>query len=314
MVSTTRSQAPSRAGAKTPTSVFSSLPTKRGNAPPGLSVSTKGSPTRIPARAPLSNLKHVNNVPDKNGSEADKYDLLRRGANSVLGNVPLMRAPPPKMRDLNTVRDKDTGANHYRHADRESGIVRHVEPEDVYDDRPKQSSAEYERPNSHHDFRDYPGAGSLRYGAVPGDDVPRHHQRFAQSLSNGSHSNGSHSNGSHSSRGPAIRQISNQSSNSNSTVITGSENWETYDDNSEPEDECDEARPQYAKIRQSRDGNSSEYAADPYAQYANGGGGQQQTMKRLRGIPPAQKPQVMVDEDGNRIFSGSEWTDEDAGY
>lgn len=312
VVSTTRSQAPSRAGAKTPTSVFNSLPSKRGNAPPGLSVSTKGSPTRIPARAPLSNLKHVNNGLDKNGSEADKYDLLRRGATSALGNAPLMRAPPPKMRDLNTVREKETTTgNHYRHAGLDSSIVRHVEPEDVYDDRPKHSSAEYERPNSHHEFRDYPGSGSLRYAAVQklGDDVPRQHQRFAQSMSNGSQSNGSHS-----SRGPAIRQISNQSTNSNSTVITGSENWETYDDNSEPEDEGDDA-PQYAKVRQS---TSSEYAADPFARYPNGGGGQQpqqqQSMKRLRGIPPAQKPQVMVDEDGNRIFSGSEWTDEDAGY
>lgn len=306
VVGNTRTQLPSRAGAKTPTSAFSSLPTKRGNAPPGLSVSTKGSPTRIPARPPLSNLNHVNSGFDKTGSATDKYDLLRRGAASALGHVPLMRAPPPKMRDLNRLFDKETSANHYRHADRESSIVRAVEPEDVYDDRPKQSSAEYERPISHHDFREHPDAGSLRYSD---DAVPRHHKRFAQSLSNSSHSNSSQS-----SRAPAIRQISSQSTNSNSTVITGSENWETYDDNSEPEDELDDdddARPvQYTKIRQS---NSSEYAADPYARYANGGG-QQQTMKRLRGIPPAQKPQVMVDEDGNRIFSGSEWTDEDAGY
>ncbi|CAN8096540.1 unnamed protein product [Discula destructiva] len=301
VVGTSRSHAPSRAGAKTPTSaVFSSLPTKRGQPPAGLNVSTKGSPTRIPARAPLSNLKHVNNGPDTNGPDPEKLELLRRGANSALGQAPLMRAPPPKMRDLNSVPEMETPANRYRHTELGSSIVRQVEPEDVYDDRPKHSSAEYERPMSHHGFRDYAGTASMRYG----EDGPRH-KRFAQSMSNGS--NSSHS--SHGQRAPAIRQISSQSSNSNSTVITGSENWETYDDNSEPEDDVSETR--YAKIRQSRDGNSSEYAADPYARYNNGG---QQAMKRLRGIPPAQRPQVMIDEDGNRIFSGSEWTDEDAGY
>lgn len=294
VVSTTRSQAPSRNGAKTPTSaVFSSLPTKRGQPPPGLSVNTKGSPTRIPARAPLSNLTHANNIPDKSGQSPDKPDVLRRGAVSALGNVPLMRAPPPKMRDLHSVPEMETPTNHYRHTDLGSSIVRQVEPEDVYDDRPKPSSGEYERPNSHHDFRDY-GEASLRYG----DDRPRP-LRLAQSLSNGSHSQ----------RAPVMRQTSNESTNSNSTVITGSENWETYDDNSEPED--DDSDTYYAKIRQSRNGDSAEYAADPYARY---NAGSQQTMKRLRGIPPAQQPQVMVDEDGNRIYSGSEWTDEDAGY
>ncbi|KAJ4391772.1 Microtubule bundling protein [Gnomoniopsis smithogilvyi] len=294
VISNTRSQAPSRTGAKTPTSaVFSSLPTKRGQPPAGISVNTKGSPTRIPARAPLSNLTQANNIPDKSVPAPDKLDGLRRGAVSALGNVPLMRAPPPKMRDLHSVPETETPTNHHRHTDLGSSIVRHIEPEDVYDDRPKASSGEYERPGSHHSFSDY-GKASLRYG----EDQPRP-LRLAQSLSNGSQTQ----------RAPAIRQISNESSNSNSTVITGSENWETYDDNSEPEDEVPGSY--YAKVRESRNGDSAEYAVDPYARYSMGA---QQTLKRLRGIPPAQQPQVMVDEDGNRIFSGSEWTDEDAGY
>lgn len=283
VVSTTRSQAPSRNGAKTPTSAtFNSLPNKRGQPPSQMTINTKGSPSRIPARAPLSNLKHVNNGPDKLGQEVDKPDLLRRGA------VPLMRAPPPKMRDLVSVPETETPANHYRHTDLGSSIVRHIEPEDVYDDRPTQHSAEYERPSSHHDFRDYAGKASLRF-----QDGRPGHQRFAQSLSQGS-------------RGaPQIRQISNQSSNSNSTVVTGSENWETYDDASEPEDE--EPNTYYAKIRQSRT------VVEPAPAYAQFNSGSQQG-KRVRGIPPAQPQQFMVDADGNRIFSGSEWTDEDAGF
>lgn len=288
VVSTTRSQAPSRAGAKTPTTAtFNSLPNKRSLPPPQMSISTKGSPTRIPARAPLTNLKHVNNAPDKIGQEADKPEPLRRGA------VPLMRAPPPRMRDLVSVPETETPAP-CRYTDVGSSIVRQTEPEDVYDDRYKQYSAEYEyeRPISHHDFRDCPSKASLRFD----EEGPRH-QRFAQSLSQGS--------GSSRGGGPQIRQISNASSNSNSTVVTGSENWETYDDISEPEDD-DASETHYAKIRQGR-------PAEPPAAYARLNAGSQQA-KRTRGIPPAQQQQYMVDSEGNRIYSGSEWTDEDAGF
>lgn len=285
VVSTTRAQAPSRAGAKTPTSAtFNSLPTKRGQ-PPQMGNNTKGSPTRsptrIPARAPLANLKQVNNVPDQTGHEVEKPDLLRRG-------VPLLRAPPPKMRDLVTVPEMNTPTpgHSYRHSVLGSSPVRQIEPEDVYDDRPKQHSAEYERPSSYHDFRDYPGKASFRY-----EDEGPGHQPFAQSLSNGS-------------RGaPKIRQISNESSYSNSTVVTGSENWETYDDNSEPEED-DVSGTYYAKIRQPR------MPAEPYSRLNAGS----QQGKRVRGIPPAQPQQFMMDDDGNRIYSNSEWTDEDAGY
>jgi hypothetical protein len=36
-------------------------------------------------------------------------------------------------------------------------------------------------------------------------------------------------------------------------------------------------------------------------------------MKRQRAVPPTSAGQIMVDQDGNRIGSVSEWTDED-GY
>lgn len=287
-MSTTRVQAPSRAGAKTPTPAFNSLPTKWSQPPSQTATNTRGSPSRIPARAPLTNLKNASNISDKSGQEPEKPDLVRRG------QAPLMRAPPPKMRDLVSVPEFETpvpNGNYRFGKDLGSSIVRAVEPEDVYDDRPKQHSAEYEyeRPNSHHDFRDYPGTASLRYDS----DGPRH-QRFAQSLSQTQRTL------------PAIRQISNQSSNSNSTVITGSENWETYESNSEPEDDEVQAT-YYPKLRKSKAGGAEQ--DDNYTRFA----GSQQS-KRLRGIPPAQQQQVMVDADGNRIYSNSEWTDEDAGY
>lgn len=287
-ISSRSTMAPSRASVKTPTALsFNSLPTKRGQ-PPQMTVNTKGSPTRgspsrIPARAPLSNLKHVNNTLDKPKDESDKPELLRRGTAPSLMPAPLlMRAPPPKMRDLVAGPESDNTNTYYRtsdhgSSDRGSGIVRHVEPEDVYDDRPKHHSAEFERPSSYHDFRDYPGKASLRH-----EDEESRYQRFAQSYS----------------QAPSpIRQISNTSSGSSSTVITGSENWETYDDASEPEDDVSDTY--YAKVRQ----------AKPQTYALNGSQG-----KRPRGIPPALQQQVMVDDDGNRIYSGSEWTDEDAVY
>lgn len=277
-LSSRSTMAPSRASVKTPTAMsFNSLPTKRGQ-PPQTTINTKGSPTRIPARAPLSNLKHANNTFDKPKDDTDKPDLLRRGTGTLMPAPLLTRAPPPKMRDLVTANEVEATSLRYRDSDsdRGSGIIRHVEPEDVYDDRPKHYSGEFERPSSHHDFRDYPGKASLRHQ----DDESRY-QRFAQSYSQAS---------------PKARQISNTSSGSSSTVITGSENWETYDDASDPEDDVSDTY--YAKVRQTK----------PQTYGLN----LSQQGKRPRGIPPALQQQVMVDDDGNRIYSGSEWTDEDA--
>jgi Ase1/PRC1/MAP65 family protein len=274
-----RSQAPSRAGAKTPTEKFNSLPTKWSKPlGPQTTINNKGSPTRIPARAPLSNLKHANYSPDKPRQETEKPDLARRGT------VPVMRAPPPKMRDLVAVPETETEApaSYYQSSDRGSGVIRQIEPEDVYDDRPKHSSAEYERPISHHDFRDFPGKGSLR-----NHDSSPQYERFAQSYSQAP--------------APAIRQISSQSSDSNGTVVTGSENWETYDDASEPEEDIPIGH--YPKIRSGR----TNYSMDPPSAFHAG------QAKRPRGIPPAlQQPHVLVDGDGRRVYSGSSgWTDED---
>jgi protein regulator of cytokinesis 1 len=164
------------------------------------------------------------------------------------------------MRDLLPPPELETPANHYRSAGLDGSIVRHVEPEDVYDDRPKGS-----RPASN----DYHAS-------------MRHNERLAQASYP---------------QAPPARQISNTS-----TLATGSENWETYDDNSEPE--MDASETYYAKMRAARGKRLT-----PEAGY-----GQMQTSqpKRQRGIPPAiHAGNVMLDHEGNRIASGSTWTDED---
>jgi protein regulator of cytokinesis 1 len=101
---------------------------------------------------------------------------------------------------------------------------------------------------------------------------------------------------------PAPRQTSNTSHAT--TTVSGSENWETYDDASEPEVDASEAY--YAKLRATRGKREI-----PYDNAALQGG----TLKKQKGIPPrSHAGQVITDMEGNRIVSGSEanWTDEDA--
>ncbi|KAK4044688.1 microtubule associated protein-domain-containing protein [Parachaetomium inaequale] len=243
---------PPKSTAKTPTAVSTVKPAQPSQGTiRGAPANTKGSPTRLPARMPLSNLKHGGNSPERPQSRAETG-----GPRQV---NPVMRAPPPKMRELLPPPELETPVNHYRSTGLGSSIVRQVEPEDVYDDR--YSYQENSRPAS----RDYYSSRSTQpsYPQAP----------------------------------PPVRQISNTSSSSNtSTVITGSENWETYDDNSEPEEDLSDAY--FAKLRAARAGNARPQSSQ---------------MKRNRGLPPAHAGQVMVDHDGNRIISGSEWTDED-GY
>lgn len=92
----------------------------------------------------------------------------------------------------------------------------------------------------------------------------------------------------------APRQISNTS-----TVI--SENWETYnDDDSEPEPDASETY--YAKLRAAR---GKRLGPDE-------GAGSGSRPKRMRGLPATAcaRPGV-VDEEGKRLASTSDWTDDD---
>jgi protein regulator of cytokinesis 1 len=103
---------------------------------------------------------------------------------------------------------------------------------------------------------------------------------------------------------PPSRQISNTSSAT--TGISGSENWETYSEVSEPEE--DASADYYEKLRAAR---VKRFTPDDGHQLQQGG-----QPKRPKGIPPqgAHAGHVFYDAHGNRIVSGSEanWTDEDA--
>ena len=289
----TKTGPPSRANSQKsiPPRSMTKTPTAGGNGnagkkTPGRTGNTmtngRGSPSRIPARAPLSNLKHGSNSPERPRPES-RGDGLRNGA-------PL-RAPPPKMRELVPV-DLETPANPYKSMGLPGSIVRRVEPEDVYDDRPQTRSnsgqSQYTQPSSYYDS-EYDD----RYATIRGAPAAYHSQQQQQQK--------------YTMAPPPPRHVSGTSTQG-STNISGSENWETYDDNSEPEPDASEAY--YAKLRAARGKRMEPESGHENVMRI---GGNDSQSKRIRGIPNGYGgPSVMVDQESGRIVSGSEWTDEDA--
>lgn len=268
---------PPRSMTKTPTAANRTVTKKMQSPGKTNTMNGRGSPTRIPARVPLSNLKTGSNSPERSRPES-RGETLRNGAP--------IRAPPPKMRDLKSVPELKTPKNPYKGTGIESSIVRQVEPEDVYDDRPLTSRgmrsnsnlSNHVQPTYYEDTYDdgYDDRYDERYATIR---APR--SGYPQVVANS-------------------RQLSNNSHTS--TAISGSENWETYDDNSEPEPDVSEEY--YAKLRAARGKRyEPEQGHLPSSSQA----------KRMRGIPgtPYAAAPVMIDQEGNRIISGSEWTDED---
>ncbi|KAH7193480.1 microtubule associated protein-domain-containing protein [Fusarium flagelliforme] len=239
-------------------------------------LSPARSPSRIPARVPLSNMKHGNNSPERPRAESCA-DIYRPGQS-------MMRAPPPKMRELMAQAEFEAPMNPYKSVGLATSIVRQVEPEDVYDDRPRTA-----RSNSDNSQYSYP-SNTSHYSSHPSFSEESFHDPYATIRSQGYRPMAP----------PPPRQISGESMAS--TNISGSENWETYDDNSEPEVDVSDAY--YARLKAARTKRFSPEQTRPASSQS----------KRIRGIPPqgSYNGPVMIDQDGNRIISGSEWTDEDA--
>ena len=257
--STGRSAAPSRSMTKTPTGA----PPKR--AQTVTLTNTKASPSRIPARVPLGNLQQGTSSPDRRPES-------RAGHGSLRG-APILRAPPPKMRELAPAAEFDASMNPYAASARLGSIVRSVEPEDPYDDRAGDRFAQSQsQSQSQSQYSRHERQGSIKHlnsTSYPPAPPP-----------------------------PAARQVSGSSHSS--TLVSGSENWETYDDYSEPE--VDVSDSYYAKVRAAR---------IKRVEPDNGHALYESYSKRPRGLPPAQPG--FVEHEG-RIISGSEWTDEDGYY
>lgn len=239
----------------------------RGHNPFAASVSSNGSvrsgsPTKIPGRAPLRNMRDGNNSNTDRRFQPGKDDSTIRGHNSTIrGNMAPPRAPPPKMKDLFTPPPETNNYDHENFSDR-SSIVRSIAPEDPYDDR---SFMSFVRPES--------GRGQYPPMAPP----------------------------------PA-RSDSRQTSTTSSTAHTaqsGSENWETYSDVSEPEPDASEAY--YAKLRANHMQRYTPELNNTYRKSRPAGG--------IRGVGATE---TMIEHEDGRILSveGSEagWTDDNETY
>lgn len=310
---TVRGAPPSRA--KTPTNFGSTI---RGAAPlshraPDTVKSANKSPSRIPARAPLSNLQHGNNSPER------KY-----ASSTVKVGVP--RLPPPKMQDLFTqsvmtpVLSREYSNENF---ERSASIVRQMQPEDPY--APERSRADSQMSqNSAMSRSTYHSNSSSNHSSYDKESTPH-----AASM-NAANTGRAYAHTQYQQQAPynypmappsrpQSRQISAQSAqsaqsassnNTNPSQVSGSENWETYDDVSEPEADATDAY--YAKLRAQGNGKR----ATPEGGWAPQQHPSQHAGKKARGLVGTGAMQMVVEGregQGQHLVSGSDagWTDED---
>ena len=270
---------PPHSSTKTPTEIL------RRN-PLASSVSTIGgkSPSKIPARVPLSNMPHGNNSPERRDPPEPVYDT-----STMRKMGPPARAPPPRMRDL-FVPPTATPLSGYSTQDprcasaassNDNGSVRHITPEDVYDDREHMS---YMKSSTHlHSHSNTP----QNYHDV--QTTQQYDTRYQQD---------------HYAPTVDSRQVSTASTATN--TVSGSENWETYDDASEPEADASEAY--YAKLKAARGKRFT-----PEGGYTPPRGAAGKKIKGIRGVGAGAA--TLVEEAGGQLVkAGSDagWTDEDA--
>jgi protein regulator of cytokinesis 1 len=182
------------------------------------------SPSKIPARVPLSNMPYGNN---SGGPRAAPGSY---SSSTLSGKIPGQRAPPPRMRAL-TIDPKEERGTYPMDPPRcasalSNAFVRPVSPEDVYDDRQRSlmSSSVFSQRSTGFSQCSQSSASSI--SSVPNFPRPNPYLQHAPPP-------------------PAPRQVS--SSSTADTVNTGSENWETFDDGSESE--VDASDVYYAKLR-----------------------------------------------------------------
>ncbi|KAK3721523.1 Microtubule bundling protein [Vermiconidia calcicola] len=238
--------------------------------------SGKASPSKIPgaSRLPMSTIRDGNNSPERrlNGAKS-QLDLNR----TVRGMGP-PKAAPPKMKDL-FMPPTPTPTNEKENAfdvERSASVVRHVEPEDPYDDR-----ARYQQQQPTHSSKMGPPPQRPNY---PRSDAS-YSTQASRPMSRSEYP-----------VAPPSRQTSNTSSVL-SGQVSGSENWETYTDNSENE-EADATEAYYAKVKQQQMLRSQGYNKRPAAP-----GAQLGATKKMR-------EQVIVEERVGVEGSDAGWTDE----
>ncbi|KAF2762847.1 hypothetical protein EJ05DRAFT_471806 [Pseudovirgaria hyperparasitica] len=248
--------------------------------------STNKSPSRLPTsttRQPLKGMPYGGNSPERpQPSRADSQTIRKMAP---------PRAPPPKMKDLFVPPPAPSPTPHDFEDPRSGSIVRHIAPEDPYGGS---NAYHHHQPSMiRHDSHDNP---RHQYQPHHQDDQYSNYSSHAPSYTYSQ------------STVSSTRQISSSSNNTAATTASGSENWETYDDNSEPEVDASDAY--YAKMRQAA---SRGKRFTPDGGYPAPAGGQ---AKRVKGIRSVEDRGETYAEHGGQMVrvEGSEagWEDEEA--
>jgi protein regulator of cytokinesis 1 len=196
--------------------------------------------------------------------------------------------------------------------ERSASVIRQMPPEDPYDDRAGANSQ-----MSHHSYM----SRSMYNPSQPSNySTSSNESTFHASMMNGHHPANTGRPYAHSqypreypmappSR-PQSRQISGQSASSNNSYpsqVSGSENWETYDDASEAEPEVDATDAYYAKLRTQA---SRGKRPTPEGGWVPQGG---VAGKKPRGLMGHGGMSMVVEGGDGQTVEGSEagWTDED---
>jgi len=182
------------------------------------SYSQRTSPSKIPGatRLPMSTMRDGNNSPQRRLQTTQSQSRLGHSQTATA------KGPPPKMKDLfipptpTPSGDKEDLGD----IERSASIIRHMEPEDPYNDTAKHRSYEQAAmqsslmgPPTH---RGIYARSQTSYSTTASSNPGRHEYPMA----------------------PPSRQLSNTSSveSGPGSVICGSENWESYTDTSDTED------------------------------------------------------------------------------
>ncbi|PGH04416.1 hypothetical protein AJ80_08527 [Polytolypa hystricis UAMH7299] len=251
------------------------------------------SPSKIPSRVPLGNMPHGNNSPER------RQPPQSYSSNTVRGKMGPPRAPPPKMRELVSSSRQETPSLYDRPQSVMSFMsganMRPMSPDDPYDDRSRSFlSSSMMNPNMNQSFQSFNPSASVNgnYYHQPHHSQPslhQHQQSFMEPVREHSYQPSSGSS----------RQISD-SSTAPTVVTSGSENWETYDDASEPE--VDATDVYYAKVRAAQCKRTS-----PEAHFGNAPCG-----KKSKGIRAVGHQENHLEENGHirRVQSDDAWTDD----
>ncbi len=289
------------------------------------------SPSKIPARVPLGNMPHGNNSPERGMSAMAREHMTQSRSKLGHGNnqnqpPPPAMAPPPMMRSYYhpppSASAHPPSTTHYDDVDHDNGdprctsaasssqdSVRNIPPEDIYNHNHnnERSQCSYLQSSTIRTNPMPPPMGpppstiraNITTSTTTTQHYPHHHHHAPPTaMAAGALPPRAES-----------RQISTTSSAMN--TVSSSENWETYDDASEPEEpEPDASEGYYARLRAARGkGYTSEVGKVSPGRKMHG-------LRGGVGVAPGSGHTSMMETEAGRmvVVSGSDagWVDEEA--